>query len=431
MEPKKSTRNQGTENAAVQNNNDGTPQTDPVEMLRADQQALCSALIELDAAPAGGAQVYDLCWHHITTIGEIVLPAMKRAGVAEDRLQEVMVWHDILTLLLADLKTGWSAVQEYRAKQAVFTHLMAKLLKQEEEAGTGVFALLAASKPDLTAIGPIIQNRKTVIKEQAESVATNRPTLNILRLDMFIRPQNTPLEDDPMERNQYERRRDDDGRYTSSRSDRYGRDGDDRSDGRGWHGDSRGHAEAARLGWERRDDHYRSARDDDDDRHYGRGRSGGGSNSGNDRSRDSQGRFMSDDDHDNRRYGNRGNGDQSRDEYGRFTSDDDDRRGGSRGSRYSSRERDDDDRRYGNRGNGDQARDGYGRFTSDDDDQRGSSHGGRYSSRDRDDDDDRRYSSRDRSGRDDRSDDHGRGGWFGDPRGHSEASRRGWEDRRR
>ncbi|WP_158279452.1 hypothetical protein [Falsochrobactrum shanghaiense] len=26
--------------------------------------------------------------------------------------------------------------------------------------------------------------------------------------------------------------------------------------------------------------------------------------------------------------------------------------------------------------------------------------------------------------------DRGRGGWFGDPEGHSEASRRGWEERR-
>jgi ferritin-like metal-binding protein YciE len=51
-------------------------------------------------------------------------------------------------------------------------------------------------------------------------------------------------------------------------------------------------------------------------------------------------------------------------------------------------------------------------------------------------DDERGYRSRSRNGDDYRSsrsssydDDRGRGGWFGDPEGHSEASRRGWENR--
>ena len=100
-----------------------------------------------------------------------------------------------------------------------------------------------------------------------------------------------------------------------------------------------------------------------------------------------------------------------RDEYGRFVSDDDHRGGGGRSRRY------DDDRE----------RDSRGRFTSDRDDDRYGSRGRssgydddrRYSSRRYDDDDDRGYS----RGR-------GQGGWFGDPEGHSEASRRGWDHRR-
>ena len=99
---------------------------------------------------------------------------------------------------------------------------------------------------------------------------------------------------------------------------------------------------------------------------------------------------------------------RERDERGRFVSDDDDRdyrRRSSSRSRY-----DDDDRRHSMA-----ARDEEGRFTS---------------SRSRyDDDDDRRFS---RSRYDDEDDDRrgrGHGGWFGDPEGHSEASRRGWEER--
>src|SRR5215467_9592113 len=98
---------------------------------------------------------------------------------------------------------------------------------------------------------------------------------------------------------------------------------------------------------------------------------------------------------------------RERDERGRFVSDDDDR---DYRRRSSSRSRYDDDRRHSMA-----ARDEEGRFTS---------------SRSRyDDDDDRRVS---RSRYDDEDDDRrGRGhsGWFGDPEGHSEASRHGWEER--
>lgn len=101
--------------------------------------------------------------------------------------------------------------------------------------------------------------------------------------------------------------------------------------------------------------------------------------------RDEEGRFVSDRDHSNRSGGS-GYG-------GRH--DDDDRRYSSRGSRY-----DDDDRRYSRSSR------------NDDDDRRYSSRGSRY-------DEDDSSQSRDR----------GQGGWFGDPEGHSEASRKGWARR--
>jgi hemerythrin HHE cation binding domain-containing protein len=136
-----------------------------------------------------------------------------------------------------------------------------------------------------------------------------------------------------------------------------------------------------------------------------------GSSSTMERERDERGRFVSDDDDDRdyrRRSSSRSRYDDddrrrsmpSRDEEGRFV--------GSR-SRYD----DDDDRRRSML-----ARDDEGRFTS---------------SRSRYDDDDDRRSSRSRSRYDEDDDDRrgrgGHGGWFGDPKGHSEASRRGWEER--
>ena len=111
---------------------------------------------------------------------------------------------------------------------------------------------------------------------------------------------------------------------------------------------------------------------------------------------------------------------RDRDEQGRFMSE-----GGGRG--YS--RRDDDDERYSSRGGG-RGRgrggwfgdpEGHSRASEEGWEHRGRGGGG-YG-RSRDDEDDDRYSSRGSSrGR-------GHGGWFGDPEGHSQASERGWRNR--
>lgn len=105
-----------------------------------------------------------------------------------------------------------------------------------------------------------------------------------------------------------------------------------------------------------------------------------------------------------------------RDERGRFISDDD---------RRSSRANYDDDRRSSSSRYDDDNR-GYSRDRRHDEDDRGSPSRARSSRYD----DDRRSSSSRYD--DDRgySRDHGQGGWFGDPQGHSEAARRGWDNRR-
>lgn len=170
---------------------------------------------------------------------------------------------------------------------------------------------------------------------------------------------------------------DDDRRSSSSRY-----DDDDRGSSRsrsqgGWFGDREGHSQAAQRGWDRRQE--------EDDR-----------------------------------------GSSSRARSSRY---DDDRRSSS--SRY-----DDDDRGYsrdhgqggwfGDReGHSQAAQRGWDRRHEEDD--RGSSSRARSSRYD----DDRRSSSG-RYADDDRgyARDHGQGGWFGDPEGHSEAAQRGWDHRR-
>ncbi|MGV6875505.1 hypothetical protein ACUSIJ_22785 [Pseudochelatococcus sp. B33] len=148
------------------------------------------------------------------------------------------------------------------------------------------------------------------------------------------------------------------------------------------------------------------------------------------RERDAQGRFVSEDD---RRYRRRDDDDRR---YGRY--DDDDRRGGE--GRYASRRDYEDDRRYGRRGDEGYSRDrGQGGWFGDPEGHAEAARRGWDERRDYDDDrrgrsysrsrddDDRRYGGRYDEGY---SRDRGQGGWFGDPEGHAEAARRGWDERR-
>lgn len=120
------------------------------------------------------------------------------------------------------------------------------------------------------------------------------------------------------------------------------------------------------------------------------------------RRRDEQGRFMSNED-----YGNRGGQERryrvgsERDEYSRSSSD--------RDQGYRSRPSYEDEE-YSSRGQRMPERDEYGRFVSDDE-----RHGQSYSHG-------RDYENERRGSR-------SHGGWFGDPEGHAEAARRGWDER--
>ena len=142
--------------------------------------------------------------------------------------------------------------------------------------------------------------------------------------------------------------------------------------------------------------------------------------------RDEQGRFLPEDERRYSRGGGGYRGGQERDEEGRFMSE---------GRRSRSRYEDEDEGRYGGgrRSMGsdrdEDERGGYGggrrSMGRDRDKDEGGGYGGgrRSMGLDRDEDERGRYSSR--SSGEGRG--RGHGGWYGDPEGHSEASRRGWE----
>lgn len=435
---------------------------DGISMLKQDHRKVDALFTRYEAEGADKASLRRQICHelmiHTTLEEEIFYPACRQnAEDAEDELDEAQVEHDSAKMLIIELLEAADDDEYLDAKVKVLAEQVRTHVK-EEEAADGVFAKAQSAGINNPDLARRLRERKSALLLQAESDELPKPQLVSFQYAIASSQQM----ENHMSRGNYSGR-DDRGRFTGDDDRGYGRsssgrgssssrsryDDDDRrysrgnDDGRGWYGDPEGHSEASRRGWENRDDNgYRGRGRDDDDRYYSsRGRDDDGRFGG--RARDDEGRFTSsrgrDDDDDGRGRSSRGRGQggwfgdpEGHSEASRrgWESRDDDR-----GGRYSSRGRDDDDYRRSSRSSGDRGQGGWfgdpeghseasRRGWEHRDDDRGSSR-----SRGRDDDDYRRSS---RSSRDDDDDGrgHGRGGWFGDSEGHSEASRRGWESRR-
>lgn len=391
---------------------------------------------------------------------EIFYPAC-REHVDDDLLDEAQVEHDGAKTLINELLAGQPSDEFYDAKVAVLSEYIKHHVAEEEKRTEGIFAKAKAGGLDMKELGQRIAARKAELTAQAEAGRMERPQPR----SFAANAERSPRMEDRMAQSNV-RDRDDRGRFVS----------DDDDDRRG-RGRSRNDDDDRRYSASNRRSQY-----DDDDRRGG----------GRMPERDEYGRFMSDDDRNYSSRGRsrdddddrRGRRMPERDEYGRFMSDDEDdrrysRSSGSRG-RYDDDRRSDRDRGQGGwfgdpRGHSEASRRGWrtsdhegsgwygdpeghseasrrgwrasdhegsgwygdpeghseasrrgwearggsrGRSRYDDDDRRSSARGD--GGRSRYEDDDRRSSDRDR----------GQGGWFGDSEGHSEAARRGWENRR-
>lgn len=411
-----------------------TDQPDFVQRLSAEHRELQTRLADLIERPEDteAARAVTTLWrrHNALESEAVQAVAMANADNAEMRapLMAALILQDVVTVLVETLDSG-DATERLARRQAL-AQLSTVAMQQEEAPGAGLYARLASA-----GVGDLdtrVARRAEELSNEAIDAGT--PTLHVLDLTAFAHQPRPKSETSTMARQSNSRERDENGRFVSDDDRRGGsyarRRDDDRDDdrggngngnGRGWSGDPRGHAEASRRGWETR------RREDDDDRRSSASSSRSRYDDDDDRRRDDRGRFASEDD---RSYGRsrRDDDDDGRGWYGdarghaeasrrgwetRRGDDEDDRRSSSSSrsrssSGGSSRYDDDDDRR----------RDDRGRFMSEND--RG---GSRSSSSQRNDDEDTRRSRR----RDD--DDDGRG-WYGDPRGHAEAARRGWETRR-
>jgi hypothetical protein len=428
---------------------------DAIELLKADHRKVEGLFSQYEqAAGSQKAQIVrQICVElsiHTILEEEIFYPACRQAAKDEEPLDQAQVEHDSAKMLIADLMQG-EADDPYRdAKVKVLAEQIKHHVGEEEAPGQGIFAKAQAAGVDKPELGQRLQARKQQLQQRSDELGPSRP-VSFRRQPQFSKsPQEQMMarqqgdnhrdergrfmsDDDHLSSRRYGASRgerpdyDDDRRYASPR----GRDDDN---GRGRFGDPEGRSEASRRGSDERRS-FASNRDDDDDGRYARGRydhderpgwrgdaegHAEAARRGWETRHESYGGRSRDEDEDDRRYRSRGRHDEDdrgrsmsvgRDEEGRFTS----RRG-----------RDDYDDDRSGRGQGGWFGDPEGHSEAS---RRGWEERSEYRGRSREDDDDGRRSYRSR-GRDDDDDGRGGRGWSGDPRGHSEAARRGWETRR-
>jgi hypothetical protein len=404
---------------------------DAISMLKADHDKVKQLFENFKMAERRADRariVKEVCKEltiHAILEEEIFYPACREL-MDDDPLDEAQVEHDSAKILIHELQSSVPEDAFYDAKFEVLSEQVKHHIQEEESKSDGIFAKAKEAGADLVALGAKMKERKAALQQQAVSRELHAKPLSFKSFAKLGQEEDM---------GSYQRGRDYNER--GSREDQSsGRDRDER---RRYMSDEE-HGRGGRYEDDR--DDYRRSRSNDDYRSSSRSSHQDDYSSRGQRmpERDENGRFMSDRDdersssssrgrgyHDEQ-YSSRGRHMPERDENGRFMSEDDRGSSQSRGRDYEDDRRMSGGRHHGglfgdSEGHAEAARKGWDeregeRRSSQRDDMRGSSseYGGRrYASRGRDDEDERRHS--------------GHGGWFGDPEGHSQASRRGWQHR--
>lgn len=417
----------------------GSAATDPIALLRADHRRVeeLFAAFEKASDPREKQRLADeACTEfviHSMIEEEIFYPACQ-GRVDKKLLDEAQVEHDGAKTLVIEIQHGSPEDSFYDAKVKLLAEQIKHHVQEEEKPREGIFAKAKETGVPSEDLATQLAERKQELMAQAKAEALGPPETRSFRAQkhagtyqprkesQMARGSSGTMERERDERGRFMsddddrdyrrssryddddrrtyRARDDEGRFTSSRSrSRYDDDDDGRGYGRGgWFGDPEGHSRASREGWDNprhgrsgwygdTEGHSEASREGWD--HPRRGRSGwyGDPEAHSEASREGW---------DHPRRGRSG-------WYG-----------DSEGHSEASREGWDHPRHgrsgwYGDpEGHSRASREGW------DDRDRG---GYRSRSRYDDDDDYRRGGGR------------GHGGWYGDPEGHSRASREGWDDR--
>lgn len=434
--------------------------TDAVSLLKQDHRQVEQLFAKFTQAQS--TEKFDLARQiclslivHTQIEEEIFYPACREKQVQAAMLAEAQVEHDGAKIMINELMCTQPNNEFYDAKAKILMEYIKHHVGEEEKSG-GIFAQAAAAGVDMNALGQRLQARKQELMEAAETSGFSVPNPRSLMIQTERKFDNdeekqSMATENYQQRNQqgrFSNNEDDRGQYRSQNGGRY-RDDDDRGGRSGYRSNERDRDDQGRFvsdedrgqyrsqsGGRYRDDDERSNRsnqnyDEGSSSRGGRGQGWFGDSEGHSEAAQRRGQFeggsrryegrYEEDDRGSRASSGRGQG-WFGDSEGH--SEAAQRRGGA--SRY---EEDDDRGSRGSSGGRGQGWFGDPEGHSEAARQRWQSEGsGRGGSRsERDSRDDNRADNRDdnrggRGGSDHR-------GWFGDSRGHSEASRRGWQNR--
>jgi hypothetical protein len=455
---------------------------DPAELLKAQHQELRTVLAKRSDANADRDAIvkeFAAVWlPHVAVEQEILAPALKNAGTDDEKLAAVAIQKEIINLLLADLLRGDNR-EFVQAKLDALAKQFDAHMEGADAEDTGMFAIVssaASSSPGLNAqMNARYERLKARFANMDESIGEAMVMLAPRHLSVPSNSRQNRREYEMSSRYSNMRERDDQGRFMSGDERGYSRGDPERDDNSRFMSEGGSRRSTGRE----RDDEGRFTSDNGpsrgrfqgDEHHYGP-RSLGSMG----RDRDDDGRFMSDGgsrsrgryDDEDERYGRRSMG-RERDDDARSS-----RRGGSSEGRgtggwfgdsqgHSEASRrgweggshgdsgwygDSEGHSQASRRGWDNPRHGESGWYGDSEGHSEASRqgwegreGGRSSRHDERSQRHDEMQSRSRSRYDDdrdhrRSDDYDRGnggrgqGWSGDPEGHSEASRRGWQNRR-
>lgn len=375
-----------------------------LDLLQVHRDQLRGHISELqsfkpDAESVRTLRTIFIAWSKYAVLtDEIVLPAFEEAGVEVDRVNESRVEHDLISLLMSDLRDETPDDKFFPSKLKLLLRQITTLIDADEDKSNSLFAKVEGTELDLEELGHELKATMSKPWFNAEEMMS----------DMMPRHLRGPGSRNISKEHQYmrgqDRDRDDQGRFMSDDERGSSHRGSRSMRGGGGYDDDRRHSQSQ--------NHRGRSRDDDDGRGY-RSQSSGGY----------RGRHEDDNDH-------RG---MSRSQSS----------GGGRGRSESSGRGGSDSRHGGwfgdSEGHSEAARRGWDNPSHGDSgwfgDSEGHSEASRRGWRNPDHGDSGWFGDREghseASRRGWRNSDHGDSGWFGDSEGHSEASRRGWEGRRR
>src|SRR5262245_60074044 len=122
-------------------------------------------------------RICDALEIHATLEEEIFYPACRARNVEEAFLDEAQVEHDILKVLIGDLRHADPGADFHDAKVTVLSEYVKHHVKEEERAVTGIFAKARQAGVDMKALGMLGEERKEALARQAAGAELSAPPM--------------------------------------------------------------------------------------------------------------------------------------------------------------------------------------------------------------------------------------------------------------